>query len=213
MQHQSLRIIMDNFKKKFIALTKNKLLQKIAFLLCLWVILHIIIITIDGLWDEVGPADVGVVLGNKIEEDGQPSKRLQSRLDKAVALYQQGYFKQIIVSGGLGKEGFDEAVVMKKYLVDHQIPSEIITVDSQGLNTALTAQNAKKFLDQQNLKSALVISNYYHISRTKLAFAKVGINSIYSAHSDFGPELREPYTLLREFAGFYSYLFQNFNPN
>jgi len=48
-------------------------------------------------------------------ESGEPSPRLQSRLDKAFDLYSKNYFQQIIVSGGLGKEGFEEALVMTEY--------------------------------------------------------------------------------------------------
>ncbi len=65
----------------------------------LWFSLHIIFTAIDGLNDYIGRSDVGIVLGNKVELDGRPSKRLQSRLDKALDLYNQNYFEHIIVRG------------------------------------------------------------------------------------------------------------------
>lgn len=84
----------------------------------LWFLSHTILITIDGLVDNLGQCDVGIVLGNKVELDGTPSQRLQGRLDKAAELYKDKYFQYIIVSGGTGKEGFDEA---QTYEVDLDI--------------------------------------------------------------------------------------------
>jgi vancomycin permeability regulator SanA len=104
----------------------KKLGIKLSFVLFLWFIIHTILIVTDGLNDELADVDIAVVLGNKVELDGQPSNRLKARLDKSVELYGTGYFKNIIVSGGIGKEGFDEAKVMKEYLVNKGIPPNII---------------------------------------------------------------------------------------
>ena len=62
----------------------------------LWFLIHIVIITFDGLNDNIGASDVAVVLGNKVELDGKPSKRLQGRLDRAVELYEKEYFKYVL---------------------------------------------------------------------------------------------------------------------
>ena len=71
-------------------------------------------ICFDGLNDMLGHADVAVVLGTKVEPDGNPSPAMAARLDEAVALLHT--FDRIIVSGGTGREGYDEAKVMKAYL-------------------------------------------------------------------------------------------------
>ena len=110
----------------------------------LWFLIHILIITFDGLNDNLGTSDVAVVLGNKVELDGKPSKRLQGRLDRAVELYEKEYFNSIIVSGGTGSEGFDEAMVMKSYLVEKGIPEESIILDQDGYNSFMTAQIQKR---------------------------------------------------------------------
>jgi hypothetical protein len=52
---------------------------------------------------------------------------------------------------------------------------------------------------------AMVITQYYHITRTTLAMHKVGINKVYSAHARIF-ELRDLYSLTREFIGYYIYL-------
>lgn len=171
----------------------------------LWFSLHTVYTAIDGLNDNLHRSDVGIVLGNKVELDGQPSKRLQSRLDKAVDLYNQTFFEQIIVSGGIGKEGFDEAKVMKDYLVKAGIPSEAIIEDGNGVDTISTAKNSKVIMDRYKYKSAMIITQYFHVTRTTLAMHKVGIDTVYSAHAEIF-EPRDLYSLIREFFGYYSYL-------
>lgn len=171
----------------------------------IWFCIHSIVIVIDGLNDEIGCCDVAIVLGNKVELDGRPSERLQSRLDRAVELYNQKYFEKIIVSGGVGKEGFNEAEVMKDYLVMVGIPSDSIIVDSRGTNTLMTAEITKYIMDEFNLHSAMVITQYYHITRSKLALHEAGIKEVYSAHARIF-EIRDIYSITREFFAYYQYL-------
>lgn len=60
-------------------------------------------------------------------------------------------------------------------------------------------------MESFGFKSALIITQYYHVTRTRLAFSKVGIERFFSAHADFF-ELRDIYSLLREFFGYYKYI-------
>ena len=69
----------------------------------------------------------------------------------------------------------------------------------------MTAQNTKANMDKMGLHSVTIITQFFHISRTELAFKKVGIEEIYSAHADYF-ELRDIYSLAREFPAYYKYL-------
>ncbi|OEH86977.1 hypothetical protein BHU72_01595 [Desulfuribacillus stibiiarsenatis] len=186
----------------------KKLLIVSLSLFVLWFIIHTIAIVIDGLNDDINDnvvADVGVVLGNKVELNGVPSKRLEARLDRAAELYEHASIRSIIVSGGVGKEGFDEAEVMSTYLISMGIPEENIIKDSNGYNTHLTAVNSKLIMDELELESVVVITQYHHITRTKLAFKKIGFKEVYSAHARIF-ELRDIYAIAREFLAYYKYL-------
>ena len=97
------------------------------------------ILVVAGLRDDIGKADAALVLGCKVELDGTPSTRLRARLDRTLELYQAGHFPKIITSGGVGKEGFDEAAVMRDYLVARGVPTEHIIVDSDGTTTFASA--------------------------------------------------------------------------
>lgn len=163
------------------------------------------LIVADGLNDNVQAADVAVVLGNKVEIDGRPSERLRARLDKVIELYGQSLFANVIVSGGIGSEGFDEAEVMKLYLVANGLPENHIFVDSGGATTRLTAKNAALIMRENGWQSALVVSQYFHISRSKLALRRYGISPVFSAHARYF-EWRDVYSIAREVVGYGAYL-------
>lgn len=196
-------IIKDKIKNK--KSTLAKLLVCGFAVIFLWFIIHTVVITIEGLRDNIGSTDAAVVLGNKVELNGEPSERLKGRLDKAIELYEKGYFEHIIVSGGNGKEGFNEAAVMKEYLVDKGVTGSHIILDQEGYNTYSTALNTKEIMADRGFASITIITQFYHISRTELAFRKAGIDNISSAHGEYY-ELRDLYSLFREFFAYYKYL-------
>lgn len=166
------------------------------------------ILVIDGLVDNAQPSDVIVVLGNKVELDGRPSSRLRARLDKVTQLFNREKPLFVLVSGGIGKEGFDEAKVMKEYLVKKGVPAEKIIEDNEGVDSFETSKNTKVFMEQNDLYSVLLVTNYYHVSRTRLALKKSGINEVYSAHADYF-EIRDLYSIPREVIGYMYYLVRN----
>lgn len=176
---------------------------KIAFsFLGIWFLAHSVYIIIDGLKDKNNNADVAIVLGNKVNKDGTLSYRLKARLDKSIEIYNNGRVKKIIVSGGLGKEGFWEANEMKKYLVENQISNQNIIVDNFGSDTEKTVENSIEILDSLHYKSAISVSQYFHQTRTKMLFRKQGFENIESA-SPYYFEWRDFYSIFREFFAFY----------
>ncbi|HEY8400834.1 MAG TPA: YdcF family protein [Cytophagaceae bacterium] len=180
-----------------------KQLFKLVFILFLiWYVIHTLLIITDGLKDERYKADVAIILGNTVNADGSLSGRLKSRLDKGIELYNDSLVSLIVVSGGLGKEGHYEGTKMMEYLVKNKIPKEKIIVDDLGNTTRATARNVKAMNLQ--LERILVISQYYHITRTKLAFRKEGFQKVYGVHANYF-EWRDFYSIFREFFGYYKY--------
>jgi vancomycin permeability regulator SanA len=163
-----------------------------------------------GLREQLGKADVALVLGSKVELDGTPSPRLRARLDRTLELYRDAYFPAVIVSGGTGREGFDEAVVMRDYLVAHGIPAERIILDSDGITTFASAQNTIRIARQHQFGSVFVVSQYFHIPRSRLALQRFGITTVYSAHPSFF-ELRDIYSAPRELIGYLRYLVRRYD--
>ena len=81
----------------------KKVLKYTVSILLLWFVAHCTYIVIDGLFDEDTTADVAVILGSTVNEDGSLSPRLKARLDKGYELYRTGKVNKLMVSGGTGK--------------------------------------------------------------------------------------------------------------
>lgn len=181
-----------------------KKLFKILFLTGVaWFAVHCLFITVDGLYDEPGACDYAVILGNKVNRDGTLSERLQKRLDKGIRLYKDSLAKTIVVSGGLGKEGFYEGSEMAEYLIQRGIPEEKIIIDNLGNTTRATAINCGRIISHK--KPVIIVTQYHHISRTKLAFRQEGFEEVKGAHAAYF-EVRDLYSFIREFFGYYAYL-------
>jgi vancomycin permeability regulator SanA len=163
----------------------TSLVTRLLLGLLILLILACAAIGLDGLNDRLHSADLGVVLGNKVYSDGRPSEMLQARLDQAVLLYNDGYFKMILVSGATGRERQSEPDVMAHYLYQAGIPSSAIFKDADGTDTFHTARNTARFLKERHLHSVLVVSQYFHMTRCRLAFGRFGIAPIYRATLPF----------------------------
>lgn len=180
----------------------KKLFKITFFFFGIWFLAHSIYTIIDGLNDNNTKADVAIVLGNKVNEDGTLSERLKARLDKSIEIYKNGRVKKIIVSGGLGKEGFWEANKMKKYLIENQVSNQNIIVDNFGNDTEKTVENSIIIMDSLHYNSAICVSQYFHQTRTKMLFRKKGFQNIESASPNYF-EWRDFYSIFREFFAYY----------
>jgi uncharacterized SAM-binding protein YcdF (DUF218 family) len=110
----------------------------------------------------------------------------------------------------VGVEGFDEAAVMRDYLVAHGVPTDAVIVDSAGVTTLASARNTLALARQHQFQSILVVSQYFHIPRSRLALRRFGIATVYSAHANYF-EGRDLYSSFRELFGYLSYLFRNYD--
>jgi len=179
--------------------------KSLLFFIATLVLVGATAITVDGLRDNAQTSDVGVVLGSKVELDGTPSERLRARLDKAAELHRQGMFRHIIVSGGTGVEGFSEAQVMAAYLAERQaIPRAVILLDEHGNTTEATARNSAAIMRTHGFKSAVVVTQFFHLTRSRYALQRAGVATVYTAHANYF-EARDVYSLARELAALPAY--------
>ena len=121
-----------------------RLIKRSLFVFITWFLIHTLSIVIDGLIDDEVTAELVIVFGNKVNEDGSISPRLKARLDKSIELYNSFNIKEIFVSVGLGSEGHYEGTKMAEYLIQKGIPEEHISIDNKGNTSILTAQNTIK---------------------------------------------------------------------
>jgi vancomycin permeability regulator SanA len=173
------------------------LLRRIAVALAAAYLLAAAVVVGYGLDDEVAVADLVVVPGNTVAPDGTPSPRLRARLDVAVRVYRQGAAPVIMVSGGRGAEGFDEAASMAAYLRRQGVPDTAIVQDATGIDTAATADHVAEYLRTHGLRSAIVATQYFHVARTDLLLRRRGVRVIGTVHARLA-EPRDAYSVLRE---------------
>lgn len=94
------------------------------------------------------------------------------RLRHAFNLYQKGYAKKILLSGGTNlweETGID---LMKKYLVKLGVPQEDILSEKESESTVENALFSKKVLEKRGLKSAIVVTSPPHTRRVSIIFKK-----------------------------------------
>ena len=107
------------------------------------------------------PVDCAIVLGASARA-GKPSLMLRDRLDLAYELYSEGHVKKILVSGDHLYDDYDEANVMKDYLMDLGADEEDIFMDHAGANTYTSMKRAKEvFL----VDSCIISTQEYHLYR------------------------------------------------
>jgi uncharacterized SAM-binding protein YcdF (DUF218 family) len=125
--------------------------------------------------DEAQPADAIIVLG-AAEYRGHPSPVLEARLNHALILYLKGLAPRVITTGGAGGDPvFTEGSVGRAYLTRHGVPAEAIVVEREGESTAQSVAAVAEIMRRMNLRSAIVVSDGYHIFRVKKMLESSGL--------------------------------------
>jgi vancomycin permeability regulator SanA len=158
-----------------------------------------------GTTDYRRAADVAVVFGAQVHPGGRPSSTLTWRVDTAVDLYRDGLVGGLIMSGGVGESGYDEAEVMRLMAIERGVPAGAIVVDSQGLNTEATVEDSLRLFAADGVERALVVSNAYHLPRIKLAYRRQGME-VFTVPAVETRRIKEtPRLWLREVPAFWVY--------
>ncbi|MEJ7844893.1 MAG: YdcF family protein [Acidimicrobiales bacterium] len=130
--------------------------------------------------DRARPAEAIVVLG-AAQYDGRPSPVLASRLDHAVALYDDGIAPLIVVTGGR-RDGdrFTEAQASAVYLERHGVPGGAIERETTGANSWETLVSAARFLTDQGITDVVLVSDPYHAERIEAIADDLGLDATVS---------------------------------
>src|SRR5262245_32762459 len=127
--------------------------------------------------DEAQTADAIVVLG-AAQYNGHPSPVLKARLDHALYLFDKGYAKSIITTGSYGPdENFSEAHVSTQYLIQHGIDEDHIITQQGSGTTHDSIRAATVLMHGKSWKTALVVSDGFHLYRSQRMFEDEGITA------------------------------------
>jgi len=115
--------------------------------------------------DEARPADAIVVFG-AAEYYGRPSPVYRARLDHAFDLYVRKLAPVVITTGGSGGEAkFNEGAVGREYLLGRGISDEHLIAETQGDNSAESAERVAVILKANHMRSCIAVSDPYHVFR------------------------------------------------
>ncbi len=138
-------------------------------------------IYVQARTDQARPVDAIVVLGTT-QYNGVPSPTLEARLDRAVALYQDGTAPLIIVTGGnLPGDVYTEAEAGQMYLVEAGVPETAIVLENEGNDSWQSMNGVAGILAARNLDRILLVSDGFHLLRLKMMARDLGITAFATA--------------------------------
>ena len=162
-----------------------------------------------GTTDYRRPADAAVVFGARVYATGRPSPLLADRIATGVDLFRTGLVGTLVMSGGDGADGFNEARVMRDEAVFAGVDPSAILVDPAGNTTEATVDNTLAMLaargDGTVPPRLIAVSQAYHLPRIQLAYANGGVDVLTVPAPDPEPIREMPLLALREVPAFWAY--------
>jgi uncharacterized SAM-binding protein YcdF (DUF218 family) len=176
---------------------------KLAVAALCFVGITVLLVIFDGLNDVGDSADAALVVGR---DDGTVD---DAQLERAAKLYKDGEFHQIIVSSASEYPSFDAQAAMTKSLEEHHVPSSAIIEDSGAKDTAEMAHDVAELMKDHNFTSVMIVSDYYRMTRIKLALLHAGVASIAKSHVGQA-SIGDAWPIAREVGALYSYFYHTF---
>ena len=125
-----------------------------------------------------------MVLGSKAYKGEKYNPCLVERVKRGVALANQGLADTVIFSGGNdGENGPNEAETMTKIAKEQGLAEKTILIEKTSTSTYENLLRSKKILDEENLRSIIIVSEPFHLARAHLIAEKLGVSHSLSAAS------------------------------
>jgi uncharacterized SAM-binding protein YcdF (DUF218 family) len=124
----------------------------------------------------LGRFDAIIVLGSKVDSDGNPTPEQLARVTEGVREYERGVAPRLILTGGPTHDGFVEARVMARAAEAQGIPASALWLDPQAMDTIQNACNSERILQAHGWRSAEIISSDYHLPRAAMIFRRLPLN-------------------------------------
>lgn len=130
-----------------------------------------------GNVDEKCKADAAIVLG-AATYNGKVCPVFAERINHGVWLYQQGYVKKLILTGGYGKGNqLSDSYTAKLYAEAQGVPSKDILIEEKSTLTQENIMYAKELMEYKNIKTVIFVSDPLHMKRAMLIATAAGIEA------------------------------------
>jgi uncharacterized SAM-binding protein YcdF (DUF218 family) len=143
----------------------------VTFLYLGWRINH------TGARDLAQRADAIIVLGARVEPDGQPGPDLRVRTLHAVELFQRGLAPYLICTGGYHDDRLSAAAVACGLAIAQGVPAEKVLLADGSMTTREDAVSAAQLMADHGWQTADLVSHPLHLERVRLLFEKQGITT------------------------------------
>ena len=125
---------------------------------------------------EAADAEYLLVLGARVNPDGQPSAALAARLDTAYDFMQEHPDITAILCGGQGgNEPCPEAEAMYDYMVAKGMDADRLLLEDESSNTIQNIENARALIGDGH-RTAVVTSDY-HLARARVLMERGGLDA------------------------------------
>jgi uncharacterized SAM-binding protein YcdF (DUF218 family) len=101
-------------------------------------------------------------------------------IKKVLEIYNAGYAKYIITTGGVkNDQGITESEFQKQYLIDNGVSPEVVFNETKSTNTKENAVYAREELDKNEIdcKKVILVSKTYHARRILMTFVPSFLNT------------------------------------
>lgn len=130
--------------------------------------------------DDRSGSDAIVVLG-AAQWDGRPSPVLQARLDHAHELFDAGVAPRVVLTGSKQPgDRFTEAFAGYRYLAEHGVPPDSLTIVDDGSSTWESLAAAQRVLDADGAGRITLVSDGYHARRLAGIATELGLDAAVS---------------------------------
>lgn len=145
--------------------------------LVLYLVLTAVSIRNYGKVDEKQVSDTVIVLGAGTA-NGEVSPVYRERINHGIWLYENGYAGYLILTGGTG-EGNEksDAFAAKQYAVEQGVPEEVILLEEKSTITEENLENSKLIMEENDLQTAIIVSDPLHMKRAMLMAEDYGITA------------------------------------
>ncbi|NLD59245.1 MAG: YdcF family protein [Clostridiales bacterium] len=123
-------------------------------------------------------SDCIIVLGARVHMSGNLSDTLRYRCESALEAYESGLSRNIIVTGGRGRdEPTTEAEAMRDWFVKKGVPENRVFLEPKSTDTWENLGNAHEIMRKNGWKSAIVVTSDYHLERSLWTARDLGIEA------------------------------------
>ena len=129
-----------------------------------------------------------IVVFGAAEYAGRPSPVYRARLDHGFELFEKGIAPIVITTGGAGLDPtYSEGGVGHDYLMRRGIPEANLIAETQGSDTAQSAQRVAVILKRNGMKNCVAVSDAYHVFRIQKLLEHEGIQVYVAPRPDSRP--------------------------